>query len=209
MSQPLTWKAGFQTYTTALPPGGKPEVLTLLSGFAMSSICVRPCTHFLMVEFGNDLKLTMYISNSYRATTVQIFLSSIHSPSTPVSVSTNFWEISGNVAAKCSCVHQLINNFVRMCFVAEQVVSGEGGRGVKKTGCLLECQSEEQEVWHVRVDFNKVTDKRRSSVLSVKCGRYVGTRRFRVRGQRTPEVNKVALTALKYFIALISATIIL
>src|SRR4029434_10759418 len=28
------------------------------------------------------------------------------------------------------------------------------------------------------------------------------------RGQRTPEVNKVALTALKYFIALISATII-
>ena len=25
-------------------------------------------------------------------------------------------------------------------------VSGEGGRGVKKTGCLLECQSEEQEV---------------------------------------------------------------
>ena len=34
-----------------------------------------------------------------------------------------------------------------------------------------------------------------------------GTRRFRVRG-KTPEVNKVALTALKYFIALISATII-
>ena len=34
-----------------------------------------------------------------------------------------------------------------------------------------------------------------------------GTRRFRVRG-RTPEVNKVVLTALKYFIALISATII-
>ena len=25
-------------------------------------------------------------------------------------------------------------------------VSGEGGRGVKKTGWLLECQSEEQEV---------------------------------------------------------------
>ena len=87
-------------------------------------------------------------------------------------------------------------------------VSGEGGRGVKKTGCLLECQSEEQEVWHVRVDFNKVTDKRRSSVSSVKRGRYVGTRRFRVRGQRTPEVNKVALTALKYFIALIAATLI-
>ena len=73
---------------------------------------------------------------------------------------------------------------------------------------LLECQSEEQEVWHVCVDFNKVTDKRRSSVSSVKRGRYIGTRRFRVRGQRTPEVNKVALTAFKYFIALISATII-
>ena len=57
-------------------------------------------------------------------------------------------------------------------------VSGEGGRGVKKTGCLLECQSEEQEVGHVRVDFNKVTDKRRSSVSSVKRGRYVGTRGF-------------------------------
>ena len=42
----------------------------------------------------------------------------------------------------------------------------------------------------------------------LKWGRYVGMRRFRVRGQRTPEVNKVALTALKYFIALISATII-
>ena len=52
----------------------------------------------------------------------------------------------------------------------------------------------------------KVTDKRRSSVSSVKRGRYVGTRRFRVRGQRT--VNKVALTALKYFIALIAATLI-
>ena len=87
-------------------------------------------------------------------------------------------------------------------------VSGEGGRGVKKTGCLLECQSEEQEVWHVRVDFNKVTDKRRSSVSSVKRGRYVGTRRFRVRGQRTPEVNKVALIALKYFNALIAAKLI-
>ena len=87
-------------------------------------------------------------------------------------------------------------------------VSGEGGRGVKKTGCLLECQSEEQEVWHVRVDFNKVTDKRRSSVSSVKRGRYVGTRRFRVRGQRTPEVNKVALIVLKYFNALIAATLI-
>ena len=37
----------------------------------------------------------------------------------------------------------------------------------------------------------------------VKRGRYVGTRRFRVRGQRTPEV-KVALTAL----ALITATLI-
>ena len=36
-------------------------------------------------------------------------------------------------------------------------------------------------------------------------GRYVGTRRFRVRGQRTPEVNKVALTALKYFNALIAS----
>ena len=43
---------------------------------------------------------------------------------------------------------------------------------------------------------------------SVKRGRYVGTRRFRVRGQRTPEVNKVALTALKYFITLIAATLI-
>ena len=43
---------------------------------------------------------------------------------------------------------------------------------------------------------------------SVKRGRYVGTRRFRVRGQRTPEVNKVALTALKYFNALIAATLI-
>ena len=43
---------------------------------------------------------------------------------------------------------------------------------------------------------------------SVKRGRDIGTRRFRVSGQRTPEVNKVALTALKYFIALISATII-
>ena len=84
-------------------------------------------------------------------------------------------------------------------------VSGEGGSGVKKTRCLLECQSEEQEVWHVRVDFNKVTDKRRSSVSSVKRGRYVGTRRFRVRGQRTPEVNKVAL---KYFNALIAAKLI-
>ena len=50
--------------------------------------------------------------------------------------------------------------------------------------------------------------QRRSSVSSVKRGRYVGTRRFRVRGQRTPEVNKVALIALKYFIALISATLI-
>ena len=58
------------------------------------------------------------------------------------------------------------------------------------------------------VDFNKVTDKRRSSVSSVKRGRYVGTRRFRVRGQRTPEVNKVALTALKYFNALITAKLI-
>ena len=44
---------------------------------------------------------------------------------------------------------------------------------------------------------------------SVKRGRSIGTRRFRVRGQRTPEVNKVALTALKYFIALISAALIL
>src|SRR4029434_2339793 len=35
-----------------------------------------------------------------------------------------------------------------------------------------------------------------------------GTRRYRVIGQRTPEVNKVVLTALKYCIALISATII-
>ena len=43
---------------------------------------------------------------------------------------------------------------------------------------------------------------------SVKRGRDIGTRRFRVRGQRTPEVNKVALTALKYFIALIAATLI-
>ena len=43
---------------------------------------------------------------------------------------------------------------------------------------------------------------------SVKRGSYVGTRRFRVGGQRTPEVNKVALTALKYFIALIAATLI-
>ena len=43
---------------------------------------------------------------------------------------------------------------------------------------------------------------------SVKRGRYVGTRRFRVRGQRTPEVNKVALIALKYFNALIAATLI-
>ena len=40
---------------------------------------------------------------------------------------------------------------------------------------------------------------------SVKRGRYVGTRRFRVRGQRTLEVNKVALIALKYFNALIAA----
>ena len=31
---------------------------------------------------------------------------------------------------------------------------------------------------------------------------------FRVRGQRTPEVNKVALIALKYFNALIAATLI-
>ena len=43
---------------------------------------------------------------------------------------------------------------------------------------------------------------------SVKRGRYVGTRWFRVRGQRTPEVNKVALIALKYFNALIAATLI-
>ena len=43
---------------------------------------------------------------------------------------------------------------------------------------------------------------------SVKRGRYVGTRRFRVRGQRTPEVNKVALIALKYFNALITAKLI-
>ena len=43
---------------------------------------------------------------------------------------------------------------------------------------------------------------------SVKRGRYVGTRRFRVRGQRTPEVNKVALIALKYFNALIAAKLI-
>src|SRR4029434_10483536 len=35
-----------------------------------------------------------------------------------------------------------------------------------------------------------------------------GTRRFRVKCQCTSEVNKVALTALKYFIALIFATII-
>src|SRR4029434_3761662 len=35
-----------------------------------------------------------------------------------------------------------------------------------------------------------------------------GTRRFRAICQCTSEVNKVALTALKYFIALISATII-
>src|SRR4029434_5966251 len=34
------------------------------------------------------------------------------------------------------------------------------------------------------------------------------TRQFRAMGQRAPEVNKVALTAFKYFIALISATII-
>ena len=40
------------------------------------------------------------------------------------------------------------------------------------------------------------------------CRLCIGTRRFRVRGQRTPEVNKVALTALKYFIALIAATLI-
>ena len=45
-------------------------------------------------------------------------------------------------------------------------------------------------------------------MLSVKRGRYVGMRRFRVRGQRTPEVNKVALIALKYFNALIAATLI-
>ena len=81
-------------------------------------------------------------------------------------------------------------------------------KGSEEDGWLLECQSEEQEVWHVRVDFNKVTDKRRSSVSSVKRGRYVGTRRFCVRGQRTPEVNKVALIALKYFNALIAATLI-
>ena len=43
---------------------------------------------------------------------------------------------------------------------------------------------------------------------SVKRGRYVGTRRFRVRGQRTPEVNKVALIALKYLNALIAAKLI-
>ena len=43
---------------------------------------------------------------------------------------------------------------------------------------------------------------------SVKRGRYVGTRRFRVRGQRTPEVNKVAFIALKYFNALIAAKLI-
>ena len=43
---------------------------------------------------------------------------------------------------------------------------------------------------------------------SVKRGRYVGTQQFRVRGQRTPEVNKVALTALKYFNALIAAKLI-
>ena len=43
---------------------------------------------------------------------------------------------------------------------------------------------------------------------SVKRGRYVGTQRFCVRGQRTPEVNKVALIALKYFNALIAATLI-
>ena len=49
---------------------------------------------------------------------------------------------------------------------------------------------------------------RRSSVSSVKRGCCIGTRRFRVSGQRTPEVNKVALTALKYFIALIAATLI-
>ena len=84
-------------------------------------------------------------------------------------------------------------------------VSGEGGRGVKKTGCLLECQSEEQEVWHVRVDFNKVTDKRRSSVSSVKRGRYVGTRRFRVRGQRTPELN--ALIAAKLIASINALTL--
>ena len=42
----------------------------------------------------------------------------------------------------------------------------------------------------------------------MKRGRYVGMRRFRVRGQRTPEVNKVALIALKYFNALIAATLI-
>ena len=42
----------------------------------------------------------------------------------------------------------------------------------------------------------------------MKRGRYVGTRRFRVRGQRTPEVNKVALIALKYFNALIAAKLI-
>ena len=78
----------------------------------------------------------------------------------------------------------------------------------EEDGVLVGVQSEEQEVWHVRVDFNKVTEKRRSSVLSVKRGRYVGTRRFRVSGQRTPEVNKVALIALKYFNALIAATLI-
>ena len=38
----------------------------------------------------------------------------------------------------------------------------------------------------------------------MKRGRYVGTRRFHVRGQRTPEVNKVVLIALKYFNALIA-----
>ena len=32
--------------------------------------------------------------------------------------------------------------------------------------------------------------------------------KFAAMGQRTPEVNKVALTAFKYLIALISATII-
>ena len=36
---------------------------------------------------------------------------------------------------------------------------------MKKTGCLLECQSEEQEVWHVRVDFNKVTDEKKLRVV--------------------------------------------
>ena len=52
--------------------------------------------------------------------------------------------------------------------------SGEGGRGVKMLGCAVD----------ISVDFNKLQIREEQPV---KRGRF-GTRRFRVRGQRTPEV---------------------